>query len=136
MKKTKINLWKLAFALAVSTGISANAGLVRVNDGSIYQEDWRKERDQFRADLNRRIEKNKKDIQALKEDAKNKKEESRKKYNESVADLEKRNERLRKKLEDYKDDSKDSWQSFKREFNHDMDELGNSINDLFKDNKK
>ena len=126
MKKTKINLWKLAFALAVSTGISANAGLVRVNDGSIYQEDWRKERDQFRADLNRRIEKNKKDIQALKEYA----------QNESVADLEKRNERLRKKLEDYKDDSKDSWQSFKREFNHDMDELGNSINDLFKDNKK
>ena len=83
-----------------------------------------------------RIEKNKKDIQSLKEESRNKKEDARAKYNDAVADLEKRNNRLQKKLDDYKDDSKESWQSFKREFNHDMDELGVSIKDLFKDNKK
>jgi hypothetical protein len=39
-------------------------------------------------------------------------------------------------LESYKDEGKEKWESFKKEFNHDMDELGKSIKDLFKDNVK
>ena len=137
MKKNRINFTRLAFVLALSTGLHAFAGSMSpAANVPVFQDDWRKERDQLRADLNKRIEKNKKDIQSLKEESRNKKEDARAKYNEAVADLEKRNNRLQKKLDDYKDDSKESWQSFKREFNHDMDELGSSIKDLFKDNKK
>lgn len=47
--------------------------------------------------------------------------------------LEKRNKEMKKRLEDSKEDS--DWKEFKREFNHDMDQLGKSISDLFKDNK-
>lgn len=137
MNQTKINLNTLALALAFTCGVSAFASAVSDRHGeAVYQDDWRKERDQFRTDVNKRIDKNKKDIQSLKDEGKNKKEPGRKKYDDAIANLEKKNDRLRSKLADYKDDSKDNWQSFKREFNHDMDELGTAINDLFKDNKK
>lgn len=137
MNKTKINLNFLAFALASSFGLSAFAtALSKTTPVDIYQEDWRKERDQFRADLNKRIEKNKKDIRSLKSEAQNQKENNRKKYNDAITDLGKRNDRLLMKLGDYKDDSKDNWQNFKREINHDMDELTNAITDLMTTSKK
>lgn len=137
MNKTKINLNVLAFALASSFGLSAFAtALSKTTPVGICQEDWRKERDQFRADLNKRIEKNKKDIQSLKSEAQNKKENNRKKYNDAITDLEKGNERLLMKLNDYKDDSKDTWQNFKREFSHDLDELTNAITELMTTKKK
>jgi hypothetical protein len=137
MNKTKINLNFLAFALASSFGLSAFAtALSKTTPVDIYQEDWRKERDQFRADLNKRIEKNKKDIRSLKSEAQNQKENNRKKYNDAITDLGKRNDRLLMKLGDYKDDSKDNWQNFKREINHDIDELTNAITDLMTTSKK
>ena len=137
MNKTKINLNFLAFALASSFGLSAFAtALSKTTPVDIYQEDWRKERDQFRADLNKRIEKNKKDIRSLKSEAQNQKENNRKKYNDAITDLGERNDRLLMKLGDYKDDSKDNWQNFKREINHDLDELTNAITDLMTTSKK
>jgi len=137
MNKTKINLNFLAFALASSFGLSAFAtALSKTTPVDIYQEDWRKERDQFRADLNKRIEKNKKDIRSLKSEAQNQKENNRKKYNDAITDLGKRNDRLLIKLGDYKDDSKDNWQNFKREINHDLDKLTNAITDLMTTSKK
>lgn len=131
MNKIRINLNYLAFALAASFGLSAFAtALSKTRPVGIYQEDWRKEREQFRADLNKRIEKNKKDIHYLKSEAKNQKENNRKKYNDAITDLEKRNDRLLSKLVDYKEDSKENWQNFNREFNHDMNELTKALNDL------
>ncbi len=131
MNKIRINLNYLAFAMASSFGLSAFAtALSKTTPVGIYQEDWRKEREQFRADLNKRIEKNKKDIHYLKSEAKNQKENNRKKYNDAITDLEKRNDRLLSKLVDYKEDSKENWQNFNREFNHDMNELTKALNDL------
>jgi septal ring factor EnvC (AmiA/AmiB activator) len=101
-----------------------------------FQDDWKRERDEFRADVNRRIEKNQQRINELRAEAKNKKADAKEKYNEKINDLEKRNNKLKAKMHDYKDDTKDNWASFKREFNHDMDELGKAISDVFEDNKR
>jgi hypothetical protein len=44
---------------------------------------------------------------------------------------------LRKKIiVNYKDQGVNKWESFKKEFNHDIDELGLSLKNLFKDNVK
>jgi hypothetical protein len=97
---------------------------------------WRRERDEMRADIDRRIEKNNSDIEQLKADARMKKKEARREYDEKVNDLESRNHKLRERYDASKAESKDDWENFKKEFNHDMDELGNAIQDLFRDNKK
>jgi len=52
-----------------------------------------------------------------------------------IDDLQKQNADLRAKLYGYEQERSD-WESFKREFNHDMDELGNALEDLGKDNNK
>lgn len=52
-----------------------------------------------------------------------------------IKDLEQKNADLRARLYGYEKERSD-WEEFKREFNHDMDELGNAISDLGKDNAK
>lgn len=94
------------------------------------------EREQFNAEVNARIEQNKKDIEEMKERLKTEKKAMREKYEASISDLEKRNDELKARLDNDKEESKDKWDRFKAEFNHDMDELGHSISDLFKDNVK
>jgi predicted RNase H-like nuclease (RuvC/YqgF family) len=56
------------------------------------------------------------------------------KYNKAVAELEQKNRDLKKKLEEYKDEGESKWQEFKTNFSHDIDGLGNTMKDLFKDN--
>jgi hypothetical protein len=58
-------------------------------------------------------------------------------YDARITELERRNDNLRTKLHDYNEEKRsEKWESFKREFNHDMDELGTSIKDIFRDDKK
>jgi predicted RNase H-like nuclease (RuvC/YqgF family) len=56
------------------------------------------------------------------------------KYNKAVAELEQKNRDLKKKLEEYKDEGESKWQEFKTNFSHDIDGLGKTMKDLFKDN--
>lgn len=98
------------------------------------KDDLKRERDAFVADVNNRIEKNKQDIADLKAKSKDKKAEARKEYEEAIADLERRNDELKTKLENYKDETREGWQDFKQEFSRDMDDLGSSIRNLFKNN--
>ena len=56
------------------------------------------------------------------------------KYNKAVAELEQKNRDLKKKLEEYKDEGESKWQEFKTNFSHDMDAVGKTIKDLFRDN--
>ncbi len=56
------------------------------------------------------------------------------KYNKVVADLEQKNRDLKRKLDEYKDEGESRWQEFKTNFSHDMDAVGNTMRDLFKDN--
>jgi predicted nucleic acid-binding Zn-ribbon protein len=56
------------------------------------------------------------------------------KYSKDVAVLEQRNRDLKKKLEEYKDEGQSKWEEFKTNFKHDMDGVGKTMTDLFKDN--
>jgi hypothetical protein len=48
--------------------------------------------------------------------------------------LEQKNRDLKKKLEEYKDEGQSKWEEFKTNFKHDMDGIGKTMKDLFKDN--
>jgi hypothetical protein len=61
-----------------------------------------------------------------------------KRKQERLDAIEEKRRELDERMEKYENSDKDRsrWQSFKAEFNHDMNELGHSIKDLFKDNEK
>ena len=56
------------------------------------------------------------------------------KYTREVAVLEKNNRDLKKKLDDYRDEGEGKWVEFKTNFNRDMESIGKTMTDLFKDN--
>ncbi len=56
------------------------------------------------------------------------------KYDKEVADLEQKNRDLKRALDEYKDEGESKWQEFKTNFSHDMDAVGKTMKDLFKDN--
>jgi hypothetical protein len=56
------------------------------------------------------------------------------KYNNEMTVLEKKNRKLKKKLEEYKDEGQHKWKEFKMNFKHDMDGIGKTMKNLFKDN--
>ena len=60
-------------------------------------------------------------------------------YDKSKSNMEALKDKLNRRNTEFENDLKkvsEKNQSFKREFKHDMDELGNSFKDLFKDNSK
>ena len=81
------------------------------------------------------IEANEKRIDAFKEKMEKAGLKIKAKYGDEVAVLEQKNRDLKKKLEDYKDEGQSKWEEFKTNFNHDMDGIGKTMKDLFKDNK-
>jgi len=54
-------------------------------------------------------------------------------YKKDVAALNEKNRDLKKKLEEYKDEGEDKWKEFKSNFKRDMDSVGKSMRNLFKD---
>ena len=54
-------------------------------------------------------------------------------YKKEVAELKQKNRELKEKLDKYEDQGESKWQEFKTNFNHDMDAVGNTVKDLFKD---
>jgi len=58
---------------------------------------------------------------------------------ERIEQLQNQNDRLQQDIDQYQprkgDGNNENWQEFKREFRHDMDELGESIRDIGKNNK-
>jgi hypothetical protein len=55
------------------------------------------------------------------------------KYRKDVAALEKKNSSLKKQLEEYKNEGRDKWEVFKMNFKNDLDGIGKTMKDLFKD---
>jgi predicted RNase H-like nuclease (RuvC/YqgF family) len=80
------------------------------------------------------IEANEKRIDAFKEKMEEAGLKVKAKFSEEVAVLEQKNRDLKKKLEDYKDEGQIKWEEFKTNFKHDMDGIGKTMKDLFKDN--
>ncbi|OFY87404.1 MAG: hypothetical protein A3F72_04170 [Bacteroidetes bacterium RIFCSPLOWO2_12_FULL_35_15] len=89
----------------------------------------------YRAEQEKKITDNEKKIAELKAKKDKVKKEKLAAYESKIDNLEKKNKEMKKKImANYKDEGKEKWESFKKEFNHDMDELGQSLKDLFKDN--
>jgi hypothetical protein len=88
----------------------------------------------FKRDSEQKIDANEKRIDAFKEKIKEAGPKDKAKYNKEVEVLEEKNHDLKKKLEDYKDEGPSKWEEFKMNFNHDMDRIGKTMKDLFKDN--
>jgi Skp family chaperone for outer membrane proteins len=87
----------------------------------------------YRAEQEKKINENEKKIAELKAKKDKVKKENLSHYETKIAELEKKNNELKKRISSsYKDEGKEKWESFKKEFNHDMSEVGESINDLYK----
>lgn len=99
-------------------------------------DDWRRESQEFRTEAQSRIDRNDAEIERLRAKANLKKAEAKAEYEEDIAELKAKNDRLRTRVGDYKDDSNDGWRKFREEFDRDMNELGNALENLGKDNKK
>jgi hypothetical protein len=95
-----------------------------------YKADWKK----FKADSDEQIKANENRIAAFKEQIKKAGTKTEAKYKKGIAELEQKNRDLKQKLEDYKDDGETKWEVFKTDFSHDMDSIGKTMADLFKDN--
>ncbi len=95
-----------------------------------FNADWEK----FKAESEDQIKANDERIAAFKEKIKKAGTKTEAKYKKGIAELEQQNRALKQKLEDYKDDGATKWEVFKADFNHDMDSIGKTMTDLFKDN--
>jgi len=95
-----------------------------------YLAEWQN----FKAESEEQIKANEDRIDAFKEKMEKADTETKAKYNQVVAELETRNRDLKKKLEEYKDEGESKWQEFKTNFSHDMEAVGKTMKDRFKDN--
>jgi len=90
----------------------------------------------FKEESEAKIDSYQKSITELKAKIAKKSKKGQAIYNKKLAVIELKNNELKKKLEDYKDNGQVKWVSFKKVFKHDMDELGDAISDLTKNNVK
>lgn len=95
-----------------------------------YLADWQT----FKRESEQTLEANEKRIDAFKDKMDKAGPKARARYNKEVAILERSNRDLKKKLEKYKDEGQGKWVEFKTNFKRDMDGIGKTLNDLFKDN--
>lgn len=100
--------------------------------------DYKADYDSFKNASEARIDENERKIDELDAKMDKEKKEVKEEYKQKIQALKERNKELRRKMRDYKNDDNDNekWESFKREFNHDADEVGNTVNDLERDNVK
>jgi hypothetical protein len=95
-----------------------------------YRAEWQK----YKTDSEEQIKANEDRIDAFKAKMEKADRKTKAKYNKAVAELEQKNRDLKRRLEEYKDEGESKWQEFKTNFSHDMDGVGNTMKDLFKDN--
>ena len=87
----------------------------------------------FKRESEQTIEANEMRIDAFKEKMEKAGPKVKAKYSKEVAVLEQKNRDLKKKLEEYKDEGQSKWEEFKTNFKHEMDGIGKTMKDLFKD---
>ncbi len=94
------------------------------------QAEWQK----FKSASEQQIDANEKKIDAFKDKMEASGPRVKAKYNKEVAKLEKKNHDLKQTLDDYKIEGKGKWEEFKTNFTRDMDDIGKTMKDLFKEN--
>jgi predicted RNase H-like nuclease (RuvC/YqgF family) len=87
----------------------------------------------FKTESEQKIEANEKRIDAFKQKMEHAGTKVKAQYKKDVAALKEKNRELKKKLEEYKDEGQGKWEEFKTNFNNDMDSVGKTMKDLFKD---
>ena len=92
-----------------------------------YEKEWQ----QFKSDIELKINANQKNIDDFKTAMKKTSKKFKAKYENQVLTLEQKNIELKKKLNDYKYEGKDNWEQFKQKFNNDIDSVGSAIKGLF-----
>jgi exonuclease VII large subunit len=95
-----------------------------------YLAEWEK----FKTESEEQIKANEDRIDAFKAKMGEAVTKTKAKYNQEVVVLEQKNSDLKKQLEEYKVEGESNWQEFKTNFSHDMDAIGKTMTDLFKDN--
>jgi predicted HicB family RNase H-like nuclease len=94
-----------------------------------YLEEWQA----FKKEAEKKISANQMRIDAFKTKMEKTGAKVKGKYDNEVAILEQKNQNLKNKLDEYKDDGQSKWKEFKTNFNKDMDAIGKTMTDLFKD---
>ena len=94
-----------------------------------YAAEWQK----FKTESEAQIKVNEDKIDAYKEKMEKAGKKAKANYKKEVAELKLKNRDLKEKLDKYEDQGEGKWQEFKTNFNHDMDAVGNTVKDLFKD---
>jgi predicted nucleic acid-binding Zn-ribbon protein len=97
---------------------------------SEYVAEWKS----FKEASEKTIAANEKRIDAFKEKMDKGSSAMKAKYSADVAALEQKNRDLKRKLDEYRGGGETNWEEFKTNFNRDMDAVGKTISDLFKDN--
>ncbi len=144
MKKI-IYLLALTLFSASAILISCNSPAEKVGEAEVAiekaeqnldeaKEDYKDEYNKFKIESEKQTIINDKVIAELKEQSKKMKKEEKAENEKVINELERKNEVMKAKINAYKEDGNEKWQSFKREFNHDMDELGQALKDLTKNN--
>lgn len=135
-------------ALVAGTSItSCDSSTKKVEDAAVKvdkasedltdaKKEFNEEYTKFQTESEARMVENDKQIAELKANKTQLKKEAKADYDKAIKDFEEKNSALRIKMTEYKEKGNDKWESFKREFNHDMDELGQSLKDLTKNNTK
>jgi len=90
----------------------------------------------FKKESEMKIAANQKEITSLKNKKSKDTKDVREKYDKKVLALDQKNNELKMKIGGSSTTKTSNWTSFKNEFNHDMNELGDAIKDLGKDNTK
>ncbi|GAA4461296.1 hypothetical protein GCM10023093_05700 [Nemorincola caseinilytica] len=106
------------------------------NDLNKANAEYEAEIEEYRRTMVDRSEANNRTIDELKANVDKQRKEAREEYRQKVAALEEKNRELKARMSDYKADGKDKWENFKTEFNRDMDNLGQALSDLGKNNVK
>lgn len=144
MKKITYSLVLTMFATsAILT--SCNSSAEKVDEAKVNienaahnldqaKEDYKDEYNKLKIESEKQTIENDKAIAELKEHSKKMKKEEKEENDKVINELERKNEVMKAKINAYKEDGNEKWQSFKREFNHDMNELGQALKDLTKNN--
>ena len=95
-----------------------------------YLAEWQK----FKTESEAQIKVNEDKIDAYEEKMEKAGHKAKANYKKAVVELKQKNRDLKRKLEEYKDEGESKWHEFKTNFSHDMDSVGTTLKDLFKDN--
>jgi|SRR5690606_3768921 len=114
---------------------TTNTGVVEAKESlDEARKDYALKYEAFKLESDNKIAENEKIIAELKAKAKMQGDAAKQDFEKELAVLEQKNQSLKEKMSYYKDEGDGKWESFKIEFDRDMDNLGQALKDLTKNN--